>query len=523
MGGATILLLIACANVTNLLLLRAAARRREIAVRTAIGASRFRIVRQLLVESLLLAVVGAVLALIVARATIGALGAMLPASLAGVAPPTVDARVLAFSMMLALLTSILVGLSPAIGATRVSASDALKLGAGATHRRSGRVRAVLVAAEVALALMLVIGAGLVVESLRSLLRVDTGMRAEHVATARLSLPEARYRSSAVANGFVNDVLRAIRSGSEVQAAGAVNSLPLAGEGGIGLRTSAENVPEDSPRAATAELLMATPGYFSALGTPLRGDDLPSTFDSTRKVAVVNTAMAKILWPGEDAIGKRLVSPLGGTHTVIGIVGDIRASRPDTPAEPQVYFPLSEALSSTIAIVARGSGDPADLLRRMGTAVRSIDARQPIFAAQSLDELVTASVAPRRTNALLFSAFGGVALFLAAIGVYAVIGYGVQQRTREFGIRVALGAEPRDVVALVLAKGVWIAVSGIAVGTAGAFAVSRVLSSILFETSHHDPRIFVAAPTVLLVIAVLASWLPARSALRVSPLEALREG
>lgn len=297
---------------------------------------------------------------------------------------------------------------------------------------------------------------------------------------------------------------------------------MAGEAGIGFRTTPENAPDDSPRAATAELLMASPGYFKAIGTPLRGDDLPATYDSTHKVAIINAAMAKVLWPDEDAIGKRLLSPLGGTHTVIGIVGDIRSSRADTPAEPQLYFPLSEAPASSIAIVASGSGDPAGLLRNIDDAVRSIDPRQPTFAGQSLDQLITASFAPRRTNALLFSVFGGVALALATVGIYAVIGYGVEQRTREFGIRMALGAEPRDVVSLVLAKGVWIAVAGIFVGTGGAFAASRVLQSLLYETSHHDARIFVAAPVTLFIIALLASWLPARSAVRVSPLEALRE-
>jgi putative ABC transport system permease protein len=523
MGGAVILLLIACTNVTNLLLLRASSRRREIAVRVAIGASRTRIVRQLLVESALLATAGALLAVLVARVTVGTLGAVLPASLAGVAPPTVDVRVLGFAILLAMVTSILVGLWPAVGATRISASDALKIGAGATQHRGAALRGLLVVAEVALALMLVVGAGLVLESLRSLLRVDTGMRGEHVATARLSLPGARYNSSPVTTGFINDVLRAIKARPGVVAAGAVNSLPMAGEAGIGFRTTPENAPPDSPRAATAELLMATPGYFSTIGTPLRGDDLPATYDSTNKVAIINTAMAKVLWPNEDAIGKRLVSPLGGPHTVIGVVADIRVSRADSPPEPQVYFPLAEAPSSSVAIVASGTGDPAGLLRHIDDAVRAVDPKQPTFAGQSLDQLITASVAPRRTNAMLFSVFGSVALILAAVGIYAVIGYGVEQRAREFGIRMALGAEPSDVVTLVLAKGVWIAIAGVALGTAAAFAASRVLQSLLYETSHHDARIFIAAPIALLAIALIASWLPARSAVRVSPLEALREG
>jgi len=370
--------------------------------------------------------------------------------------------------------------------------------------------------------MLVIGAGLLLESLRSLLTSNVGMRTDNVVTARLTLPDKRYGSPAAANAFVAEVLRGLGGTAGIDAAGAINSLPMSGENGIALRTTPENAPEDSPRGAIAELLMATPGYFRAIGAPLRGEDLPMAYDSTRKVAVINEAMAKTLWPGEDAIGKRIVSPLGGAHTVVGVVADIRATRLDAPADPQVYFPMAEAPQPYLSIVVRGNAESSMLMRQIRESVRVIDPRQPVYAVQTLAAVVSASVASRRTNTLLVTLFGFVALSLAAVGVYAVLAYGVAQRTREFGVRIALGASMRDVVRLVVGRSAALALLGIAIGVAGAYALARYLESILYEVSPHDPRVFIAAPALLLTIALLATWLPARRATRVSPMEALRE-
>jgi predicted permease len=303
----------------------------------------------------------------------------------------------------------------------------------------------------------------------------------------------------------------------------VNTLPMSQDEGIALRAAPENAPEDTPRSAIAAFLMATPGYFAALGTPLRGEDLPATFDSTRRVAVINEAMAKTLWPDEDAIGKRLVSAFGNARTVVGIIANVRTARLDAAPEPQVYFPMAESPQHYLAIVARGSMGTDALIARIREAVRAVDSRQPVYATRTLEDVVSASIAPRRVNALLLTVFGGVALALAAIGVYAVLAYNVAQRTREFGVRVALGAQRIDVISLVLSRGVVLATTGIAIGLAGAYALSRYLGSILYETTAHDPRVFIGAPVILLAIALLATWLPARRATRIDPMEALREG
>jgi len=523
MGSAALLLLIACANVTNLLLSRAAARQREIAVRVVLGATRTRVVRQLVVESLILALLGGALALLVARVGIGALTASLPPNLAAVAPPTIDGRVLAFTFLLATLTSLLFGLWPAIGSSRVQLGEAMKLGGwGATRRRGHGARGALVVAEVSLALMLLVGAGLLIQSLNRLLRVDAGIQTEHVVTARLTLPSAKYESRIAKATFVNAVVERLRTVPEVRVAGAVNILPMDPEGGIGLRTTPEDAPDDESRMAPASFLMATPGYFRAVGAALRGEDLPATYDSTRKVAVINQALAKILWPKSDPVGKRIVSPFGGAHTVIGVVADIRTDGLAEPARPQCYFPMSEMPQDYLALVVRGDADVGALGMRIRDVVRSVDPMQPVYAMRSLEDVVHESVAPRKTNALLLGTFGLVAVLLAAIGVYAVLAYGVAQRTREIGVRVALGAQTSDVLRLIVAHGATLTVIGIALGLGAAYGLSRFLAAILFEVSTHDVRVFIGAPIILFGIALLATWLPARRAARVDPVEALRD-
>jgi predicted permease len=523
MGSAALLLLIACANVTNLLLSRAATRQREIAVRVVLGATRLRVIRQLVVESLILALLGGLVALVVARVGIGILAAALPPNLAVVAPPTIDGRVLAFTLLLATVTSFLFGLWPAIGSARVPLNDAIKLGGyGATRQRGRGARGALVVAEMSLALVLLIGAGLLIRSLDRLLRVDAGIRTENVVTARMTLPDAKYDSRIGKATLVTSIVERLRGVAGVSVAGAVNSLPMESEGGIGFRTTPEDAPNDESRMAPASFLLATPGYFKAVGARLRGQDLPATYDSTRKVVVINEALAKVLWPNANPIGKRVVTPIDGAHTVIGVVGDIRTEKLDEPAGPQCYYPLAEAPQSYLAIVVRGDAPAGVLVSRIRDVVRSVDPMQPVYATRTLEDVVHESVAPRRTNAMLLGSFGFVAVLLAAIGVYAVLAYGVAQRTREIGVRVALGAESRDVVRLVVSQGAVLALVGIAIGLAAAFALSRFLNAILYEVSPHDAGVFVAAPALLLVIALLATWLPARRASRVNPVDALRD-
>jgi putative ABC transport system permease protein len=522
MGSAGLLLLIACANVTNLLLSRASTRQREIALRVTLGATRLRVVRQLIVESVLLALVGGVLALVVAWFTVGALATVLPPALAAVAPPRLDGRVFGFTMLLTIGTAMLFGLWPAIGLSRVGLNDAIKPGGGTATRRGRGARGVLVVAEISLSLMLVVGAGLLLESLRTLLAVDAGIRTANVVTARLTLPRAKYPGTVARTTFINGVLERLRGVPVIQHAAMVNALPMERDRGVSLRARPEEAPQDTTRLTYASYLAATPGYFATLGTPLRGSDLPATYDSTRQVVVINQALANILWPSQDPVGRRLDSPAGGIHTVIGVVADIRAVALDQKADPQMYMPMAEASQDYVSIVVRGTGDTGSLVAAIREAVRSVDPAQPIYAAQTMEQVVSASVATRRTNTILLSVFGGLALLLAAIGVYAVLAYGVAQRTREIGVRVALGAQSADVIRLIVGHGAVLAVIGVAVGLAAAYALARFLAVIVYEVGVHDPRVFVAAPLVLLGVALLATWLPARRAAKVDPMEALRE-
>ena len=523
-GSAALLLLIACANVTNLLLSRAATREREIAIRIVLGATRFRILRQLVVETLLLAFVGALIAIAVARFALVGLASTLPPSLAQIAPPRVDWRILAFTLLVAIVTSLFVGLTPALGVSRPDLGEAMKTagaGGGGTRRRAPAARGALVIAEVSLAVMLLIGAGLMLESLSALLRTDSGLRAEHVVTGRLVFSGARYNSVSRKAAFFDDVLSKLRGSPGVNAAAAVSALPMEGVSGIGLRVMPEEAPDDTTRATLGLYLMASPGYFATMGVALRGQDLPRAADTARKVAVINATMAKALWPGKDAIGRRL--QIGSElRTIVGVVADVRTSRLDEPATGQMYFPISEQPQAYASFVVRGNADSGALLSRLREAVRAVDPGEPLYALQPMTDVIATTVAPRRTNTILLTLFGALAVSLAAVGVFAVLSYGVAQRTREIGVRVALGAQREDVVGLIARQGFVLAAAGVVIGTAGALALSRFLSAFLYEVSPRDPRVFVAAPILLLVVAMVATLGPALRATRVDPLTALRE-
>jgi predicted permease len=522
MASAALLLLIACANVTNLMLARGATRQREIAVRAVLGATRGRITRQLVVENILLALGAAVIAIGVARLGLGALTALLPPTLAGIAPPTIDLRVLAFAGLVALSTSLIVGLLPALNASRLDLGDAMKQsGAGnnASQRR-GRARAVLVVAEVSLALMLVIGAGLMIESLRVLLSTDAGIDPTNVATARLVLARTRYTTPALRAEFYANVLRRLRSVPGIQSAGAVNSLPLDPAGGISLRVAALDGPQDDEHSAAAAMLSASGDYFKTLGVQLTGEDIPENADTSRHAVVIYSTLAEKLWPGRNPIGRDFGWGEMRNH-VIGVVNDIRTGSLERAARGQMYSPIMEAPQFYGAIVVRGTADTPRLLAAIRDAVRDVDAVQPLYEMRAMEEVVGQSIAPRRTNTLLLGTFGTLAMILAAVGVYAVLSYGVAQRTREIGVRMALGAKREDVVTLVAREGLVLAAIGIVIGLAGAFALSKTMSSMLFAVNPRDVRIFVIAPAVLAIVAVMATLAPALRATRVDPMSALR--
>jgi putative ABC transport system permease protein len=523
MGSAGLLLLIACANVTNLLISRAATRERELAVRVVLGATRARVLRQLVIESLLLALAGAVAALVVARLSLSALVSTLPPALIGVAPPHVDGRVLTFTFVLATTVSLIFGVWPALGASRPNLVDATKLGGvGATRRRGTAARGALVVAELSLSLMLLVCAGLMIASLHTLLNTDSGIRSAHVVTGRLMLARARYRTPPQKAAFLDAIVRGVRARPGVQDAAAVSALPMERAGGIALRVAPADAPDDDARTVYGAYLMATPGYFKTIGARLRGADLPASVDTNHRVVVINETMAAKVWPGQNALGRQLTFGRFGLREVIGVVSNVRTRGLDEPVTEQMYLPMAEQPQPYAAIVARGRASTPALLADIRDAVRAVDAAEPVYALQSMDDVIDATVAPRRTNTVLLTIFGLTALLLAGVGVYAVLSYGVTQRTREIGVRVALGAQRGDVVRLVAGQGTVLAGAGITLGLVGAYASSRLLASILYGVNPHDVRVFAAAPATLAVIAVAAIVIPATRASQVDPLTALRQ-
>ncbi|HEU4628503.1 MAG TPA: ABC transporter permease [Gemmatimonadaceae bacterium] len=528
MGATALVLLVACANVTNLLLSRAAARREEMALRAALGSGRLRLVRQLLVESTLLAVAGALLGVVLAHASLGALRALTPEALAGTVAPRVDGRVLLFSLTAALVTGVGFGLWPAIGASRANANQVIKGGnaGGATAREGARARRVFVVAELALALMLAVGAGLMLRSLQTLLASDSGVEAESVATLELTLPRTMYETPAARQQFFEQVMHRLRATPGVQSAAWVNELPLRGKSSISISVQPEGRPPQDPRdMIMAQLLYASADYFETLGiSVLRGRGFTIPVDSTRPEVIINETLARQLWPGENPIGQRLSSiyPDGRPGpTVVAIVGDVKAVSLESDAQGQMYYPIDDSPPSNGAILVRGTLEPRVLAARLHDAVRAVNPAQAVYNVRPMTEVIAGAIAPRRANTLLITAFGLVAVALAAVGVYGVIAYGITRRTREIGIRMALGARSGDVLALVLREGVALALLGVAIGLAGAWALRRVIASLLYGIAPSDPVTFVGAALALLVIALAATLLPARQALRVDPARTIR--
>lgn len=523
MGATVLVLLVACANVANLLLARAAGRRPEIALRAALGASRVRIIRQLLVESLILATAGGLLGVLLARASLGLLTSLMPRVLAGTVPAQLDLRVLGFSLGLAVTTGLLAGLWPALGASRSDPNKTMKSGGtGSTAREGARLRRIFVVTQLALALTLAVGAGLMLRSMGNLFDTESGVRTEGVATLELSLARARYDSLWKSQQFVSSVLAQLQETPGVTSAAMVSQLPMDGAGGIAFRVGSKGV--ESGGGVMGQQISVTSEYFDVLGIPLLGGRLarPALDSSAPQEMVVNEAFARALWPGEDPIGRQytIMEPIP-PRTVVGLVGDVRGQTLADEPIPQMYVPLEESPGRNLALVARGPGSAALLGARMRQAVYAVDPGQAVFNVRSMDELISSAVAPRRTNALLISFFGLVAVVLAAIGVYGVVSYGVTRRAQEIGIRIALGASRRDVLRLVLWEGLAMAAAGVVLGMAGAWALRRTLESMIFGVAPGDPVAFAGAAAVLVVMALVATLVPARQALRVDPARAMR--
>ncbi|HEY3026117.1 MAG TPA: ABC transporter permease [Pyrinomonadaceae bacterium] len=528
LGAVAFVLLIACANVANLLLARATVRAKEIAVRTALGASRGRIIRQLLTESVLLSSVGGGIGLL--------LGVWLTKLLIAVSPPNTprfdeirpDARVLVFTLALAVVTGLIFGLTPALQASRVELNERLKEGGrsgsgGASHNR---LRSLMMVSEIALSFVLLVGAGLLIKSFIRLREVSPGFNPDNTLTMRVALPGARYPQGEPRVQMLRQLVGRLKALPGVQSAGAVLSLPLSGDTfnvwRSVIREGRPATPEESDNAA---YLVATPDYFRALNIPLITGRAFTEQDTekTPKVLIINETMARRLWPGESPVGRRITiwRDEKFPREIVGVVGETKPSL-DADAGPQMYVPYAQDSSwSGMSLVIRTNGDPSSMTAAMRNEIRALDKGIPVFNVRTMNDVLATSVAPRRAPVLLLSAFAGVALLLAMIGIYGVTAYYVTQRTQEIGIRMALGAQMSDVLKLVLKSGMAMAVIGIATGLVGAFALTRLMSSLLYGVKPTDVVTFALVSLCLLVTALIACYIPARRATKVDPLVALR--
>jgi putative ABC transport system permease protein len=527
-GAVAFVLLIACANVANLLLARSVNRERELAVRIAMGASRFHIVRQLLTESVLLALAGGGCGVLLAGWLLRLFISLAPQNFPRLSSLGIDGGVLAFTIALATITGLLFGLAPVLRGLSDQPHEALREGARGGMSRRARVSSrVLVVAEVALALVLAAGAGLMVKSLIRLEHEKTGLDAHGLLSFELALPNAKYDDSRAVD-FIERAMHEIRIAPDVRGAGAINMLPMVNFGFNGpFRIDGRPPFPADGRAPVVEYRMVTPGYFQAAGIPLRAGRDFSDRDraNTAPTVVINEAMAKKFWPNANPVGSRLFLGLDDESTareIVGVVGDVRSSRLDTAPVPETYVPYAQVPYGTMGVVVRtGTSDPESVLPVIRQRLAVLDADLPLTRVRRMEDVVSASAGETRLSSTLTALFALLAAVLASLGVYSVIAYAVAQRTRELGVRVALGAAPRRVAALVIGEGLLLAVSGIAIGLIGALTLTRFLTSLLYNVTPTDPIVFFLTSLGVLVIATLASYVPARRAMRVDPMAALR--
>ena len=528
LGAVGLILLIACANVANLLLARAVTRQKELAIRTALGASRLRLVRQMLTECLLLAVGGGAAGLLLASWLTTLLGTLNSTAtigeMAGVAAITIDLRVLGFTLLITLLTGLLFGLLPAIRLSRPDVNVALKEGGHAQGLHGRRLRGALMVSEVALAILLLVGAGLLIRSFVKLLDVDPGYRADNLLTARLQLPP-RYSEQFRRVQFYEQTLQRLEALPGVQAVGVTSHLPLTNYNlGGNVRVEGRVKPEGE-QETSAPIASVNPDYFRAMGIGLRAGRVFTDLDGkgAPSVAVLSEALARELFPDDDPLGKRLVIAAAGgeSTTVIGVVQDIRHQGLDQKIDLACYLSFRQTPRPGVALLLRTGGDPRSLTTAVRAAVREVDPALPVFQIMTMNERLSNSVGARRFNLMLLGAFAGLALLLAGVGVYGVISYVVTGRTHEIGIRMALGAQSSDVLGLFIRQGMTLVLLGVGLGLFGAFALTRVMTGLLFAVGAKDPVTFAAVAVLLSLIALLACYIPARRAARVDPLIALR--
>ena len=528
LGAVGCVLLIACANVANLLLARAATREKEIAVRVAIGAGRWRLVRQLLTESVLLAALGGVFGLLIAIWGLDGLRRLNPGNIPRLQDIGIDGRVLIFTFAVALLTGVLFGLAPALRGSMVNLSETLKEG-GRSMVGSGshRMRNLLVIAEIALSLVLLIGAGLLIRSFLQVQQVEPGFVARNVLSLRLSVAGTAFAEESRRWNFYQQMWERVRSLPGVESVGGGSILPLTGSISWGSITPEGYNPASGQSQIQADGRVASVGYFETMKIPLISGRFFSDQDTkdSPEVVVIDEKMARQYWPDTDAVGKRL--KWGGVDsdnpwmTIVGVVGNVKQYALDTDSRVAFYMPHSQALAGTMYLVARTTGDPLSLAAAVTKAARDMDPNVPVYDIKSMEQLLSESLARRRFAMLALGLFAAVAMLLAVIGIYGVMSYAVAQRTREIGIRMAMGAQTSDVLKLIVRQGMSLAGIGVGIGLAGAVAVTRVMASLLFGVSATDPATFAAIALLLGGVALLACYVPARRATKVDPMIALR--
>ncbi len=529
LGAVGFVLLIACANVANLMLARATARHKEIAIRTALGAGRWRIVRQLLTESVLLSILGGALGVLLALWGLDLLVAAVPRDFTlfihGVDQIGLDKWVLAFTLFISLGTGVLFGLAPALQASKTELNEMLKEGGRSSvgHARRG-LRSTLVVAEVALALVLLVGAGLMVKSFLHLIEVRPGFDPVNVMTAQLALPGTRYAKNEQLISFYEQLTARVATQPGVEAVGTIDLLPMAGSGGTNTFIIDGRPPVKAGSYPEANARTVDPGYFGALRIPvLKGRNFtPQDRAGTPGVCLVNETFAHIYFPGEEAVGKILRNP-DGTNPVqiVGVVGDIKHFGLDDEPEGYLYAPQLQMPSNSVALVVRATGDPANLTAMIRREVQALDKDQPIYDVKPMAQRIGETTTPARLGSFLFGLFALVALTLAAVGIYGVMAYSVTQRTHEIGVRMALGAQGSDIARLIVGQGLVLILIGVACGLALALALTRALSSLLFDVSATDPLTYAAITLLLAVVALVACYIPARRAMKVDPMVALR--
>ena len=532
MGAVFFILLIASVNVANLLLVRGASRRREVLIRAAIGASRKRLVRQLLVESLMLSSVAAFLGLWLSYVLLNTFTAMAPAGTIPVeAAIGLDWRVLLFTVAVAGLTGTLCGLAPAWQSARTDISGTLQEHSLAVSSRFGRMQSrLLLISEIALTFVLLVGASLMVRSFVRLLGVDAGIDADSLLTFKIAPAPSKYTNASAVAAFQEEMLTRIRALPGVRAASTTDALPMR-DGGVNNDFRIPGRTAGDSDRGNARIGAVDPEYFSAMGSRLMRGRFLSALDTAAgpAVAVVNASLATKFWPNSDPVGHQVSISGVNMYTIVGVISDIKQSGLSGQVRNEIYVPLAQFENKnfgffvrSLNFVIRTSGDPMQLAGTIQGIARSIDRDQPIYAIKTMDEVISDSLAQPRFRTVLFGIFGSLALILSAVGIYSVMSYSSAQRTKEIGIRMSLGARPSDIFAEVVAQGMLFALIGIGIGCAGALVLTRLIASLLFEITASDPTTFVITALLLTAVAFIACWQPARRAMKTDPLLAIRE-